>query len=99
MRKPKLVKATLKGKSLAESGDVITVSGYLYFPRAHVRLDRLEKADKTPADHACPHGVQFYHVLLDGTRHERAAWIYENPQGDLKPVANRVGFWKDVEIG
>ena len=38
------------------------------------------KAPRTPKDLECPHGVQFYDVVIDGERHPRNAWIYERPQ-------------------
>jgi uncharacterized protein (DUF427 family) len=78
---------------------VIEVSGYAYFPREAVTDAHLEKAVKSPHDCACPHDVQFYHVNLNARRRARQAWIYEEPKGDLTATANRVGFWKDVEIG
>lgn len=93
------MKAHLKGQVIAASDDVIQVSGYHYFPLEAVRFECLEKAYKTQSDHACPHDVQFYDVTIDGDRYARTAWIYENPHGDLAPVAKRVGFWKDVEVG
>jgi uncharacterized protein (DUF427 family) len=99
------MKAVLKGKVIADSDDVVHAydvghaTHYAYFPPAHVHREWLEKVPRTESDLACPHGVQFYDVLVDGTRHERAAWIYEAPRGDLEPVAGRVGFWKDVEVG
>lgn len=99
------MKAALKGKVIAESDDIVHAydivhaRSYAYFPLTHVRLEWLEKVPKTASDIACTHGVQFYDVIVDGTRYERAAWIYEAPQGDLTQVAGRVGFWKDVEVG
>jgi uncharacterized protein (DUF427 family) len=93
------MKAVLKGKVIADSDDIVHAGGYAYFPLQAVRLEWLEKANKTASDRACPHGVQFYDVIIDGAKHARTAWIYEAPHGDLKPVAKRVGFWKDVEIG
>jgi uncharacterized protein (DUF427 family) len=99
------MKAVLKGKVIAESDDIVHgydivhERSYAYFPPAHVRLDLLEKVPRTESDLACPHGVQFYDVIINGTRYERAAWIYEAPRGDLTHVAGRVGFWKDVEVG
>jgi uncharacterized protein (DUF427 family) len=99
------MKAVLKGKVIAESDDIVHgydivhERSYAYFPPAHVQLDLLEKTPRTESDLACPHGVQFYDVIVDGTRYERAAWIYEAPRGDLTPVAGRVGFWKSVEVG
>jgi uncharacterized protein (DUF427 family) len=93
------MKATLKGKVIAESDDIVEEAGYAYFPISVVRMELLERAAKTASDHACPHGVQFYDVVIDRKRHVRAAWIYEAPRPNLLHVANRVGFWQDVEIG
>ena len=72
--------------------------GYYYFRRADVRMELLEPADKTESDRACPHGVCFYDVVIDGMRHARAAWSYESPLAPLRHVAERIGFWKDVEV-
>jgi uncharacterized protein (DUF427 family) len=93
------MKARLKGRVIAESEDIVEEGGYHYFPNAAVRIELLEKAPKTASDRACPHGVQFYDVILDGTRHERAAWRYEAPRPSMKHVTDRFGFWDDVEVG
>ncbi|MBC8012509.1 MAG: DUF427 domain-containing protein, partial [Methyloceanibacter sp.] len=57
------MKAVLKGRVIAESDDLVEEGGYLYFPSADVRLELLEKAEKTASDRTCPHGVQFYDVV------------------------------------
>jgi len=93
------MKATLKHHVVAESDDVVEVGGYHYFPSAAVQLAWLEKAAKTDSDLACPHGVQFYDVVVGGKRHARNAWIYEAPQPNMKAVSERVGFWEDVKVG
>lgn len=93
------MKATLDGHVIAESTDIVEVGGYQYFPDATVRLDWLEKAPKTASDLECPHGVQFYDVVIDGERHKRAAWSYEAPQPRMAQVAHRFGFWEDVKVG
>ena len=93
------MKATLNDRVIADSDDIVEEGGYYYVPSASVRRDWLEKAEKTASDRACPHGVQFYHVVIDGVRHERAAWIYEAPRPSMKHVAERFGFWEDVELG
>ena len=64
-----------------------------------VRKEWLEKAPKIDSDHDCPHGDQFYDVLIEGKRYPRAAWIYEAPRPSMRHVANRFGFWEDVEVG
>lgn len=92
------MKALLNAHVIAESDDLIECGGYQYFPRAAVRTEWLEKAPRTELDLACPHGVQFYDVVIDGARHERAAWSYEAPRPGMKQVADRFGFWEDVEL-
>jgi uncharacterized protein (DUF427 family) len=93
------MKASVDGRVIAQSDDVVACEGYQYFPRAAVRMDWLEKTEKTEQDRACPHGVQFYDVVVDGRRHARAAWSYEAPRPKLAQVAGRFGFWEDVEVG
>jgi uncharacterized protein (DUF427 family) len=93
------MRAILDESVIAESHDVVECDGYHYFPGSAVRVDWLEKAPKTASDRACPHGVQFYDVVIEGERHERAAWSYEAPRTGMKQVAGRFGFWDDVAVG
>ena len=93
------MKAVLKGVVIAESGDIVERDGYQYFPRAAVRTELLAKAPKTESDRACPHGVQFYDVVIDGVRRARAAWSYESPRPSMQQVAGRFAFWEDVAVG
>jgi uncharacterized protein (DUF427 family) len=93
------MKATLNGHVIAESDDIVEAAGYRYFPPATVRMEWLEKAAKTPRDLECPHGVQFYDVVIDGRRHPRAAWSYESPRPAMAKVGGRFGFWRDVAVG
>ena len=92
------MKATIGTTLLAESVDVIECRGYAYFPRPSVRLELLVKAPKTDSDRACPHGVQFYDLVIGAERHERAAWSYEAPQEAMAHVGFRFGFWKAVDV-
>ena len=93
-----MTKATWRGKTIAESDSTVEVGGYIYFPRDTVRMDLLKSTPKTPRDLECPHGVQFYDVVLNGERHPRNAWIYERPQPAMKAVTERVGFWENVKV-
>ncbi len=92
------MRARVDGCVIAESDDVVVCKGYQYFPRAAVRMELLKKAEKTVDDRACPHGVQFYDVIVDGKRHGRAAWSYEAPRPEMAQVGGRFGFWQDVEV-
>ena len=93
------MKAVLKDRVIADSDDIVEHGGYVYFPSAHVRLELLEKSAKTASDLQCPHGVQFYDLVIGGERHARAAWRYEAPRPSMAHVADRFGFWDDVEVG
>jgi uncharacterized protein (DUF427 family) len=93
------MKAVLGKHVIAESDDVVERDGYQYFPGSAVRTQWLEKAPKTESDLECPHGVQFYDVVIDGARHPRAAWSYEAPRPSMRRLAGRFGFWEDVEVG
>ncbi|HUC17862.1 MAG TPA: DUF427 domain-containing protein [Acetobacteraceae bacterium] len=92
------MQATLRGRVIAESDDIVETDGYFYFPPSSVRTDWLERAAKTESDLACPHGVQFYDVVVDGERHSRAAWSYESPRPSMQKVGGRFGFWEDVQV-
>jgi uncharacterized protein (DUF427 family) len=92
------MRATINDRVVAESNDIVEVGGYAYFPSASVHTEWLEKAAKTESDHACPHGVQFYDLVVDGTRYQRAAWLYEAPLPAMARVGGRYGFWGDVKV-
>ena len=92
------MQAVVEGQVVAQSNDIIDCKGYQYFPRSAVRMDWLEKTDKTADDLKCPHGVQFYDVEVEGKRHARAAWSYEAPRPEMLQVKDRFGFWQYVEV-
>ena len=92
------MKAVVDDRVIAESDDIVERGGYQYFPSSAVRMDWLQKAPKTASDLECPHGVQFYDVVVEGKRHKRAAWQYERPRPEMAQVSGRFGFWQDVEV-
>ena len=92
------MKASWKGKTVAESEQTIEVGGYHYFPRAAVRMEMLRHAPKTPRDLECPHGVQFYDLVDGARRGERLAWSYETPRATMQQVDHWIGFWRDVTL-
>lgn len=92
------MKAIWRGQVIAASDRTVEVGGYRYFPRETVRMELMRLAPKTEGDVACPHGVQFYDIVDDGARSERAAWSYEAPRAAMKHIHNWIGFWEDVQI-
>jgi len=92
------MKAIWHGQVIAESDRTQEVGGYRYFPRDSVRMDLLKQVPKNESDLQCPHGVQFFDVVENGVRSERAAWSYLVPRESMKKVDHWIGFWDDVEI-
>jgi uncharacterized protein (DUF427 family) len=93
------MKAVVNDHVVAESDDIVETGGYQYFPVTAVRMEWLQKTPRTESDLQCPHGVQFYDVVIDGERHVRNAWSYEAPQPKMEPVRDRFGFWEDITVG
>lgn len=93
------MKAMWHGEVIAQSDQTLEVGGYRYFPRDTVRMDLLRAAPKTAHDLECPHGVQFYDVVVETAASPRAAWSYEAPRPSMKKVDHWIGFWEDVQIG
>ena len=92
------MQARWQGQAIAESDEIQTVGGYVYFPRHAVRMDLLRLSPKTARDLECPHGVQFYDLVGETATSARAAWSYEAPQAAMRPVDRWIGFWNDVEV-
>jgi uncharacterized protein (DUF427 family) len=92
------MKATWRGRVIAQSERTLEVGGYIYFPRDSVRMELLQPTAKTANDLKCPHGVQFYDVAEGTARSQRAAWSYEAPQAARAQVDHWIGFWEDVEV-
>ena len=81
---------------IAESDDIVEQGGYAISRRKRAaRMAR--EGGKTASDRACPHGVQFYDLVIDGRR-LRAAWRYEAPRPAMSHVAGRFGFWNEVAV-
>jgi len=92
------MKAIWRGQAIAESDSTREVGGYVYFPRATVRMELLHTTPKTESDLKCPHGVQFFDVGSGGQRSPRAAWSYEAPRAAMQQVDHWIGFWRDVSV-
>jgi uncharacterized protein (DUF427 family) len=92
------MKATWRGRVIAESERTLEVGGYRYFPRDAVRMELLTAAEKSASDRACPHGVRFYDVGEGAERSARAAWSYEAPRAEMERIDRWIGFWGDVAV-
>lgn len=92
-----MVKATWKGKVLAESDRTEIVEGNHYFP-----AEALHKEFFKPSEthSTCPwKGVaSYYSIEVDGETNPDAAWYYPEPKPAARNIAGRIAFWKGVRI-
>ena len=92
-----MARATWNGAVIAESDDTVIVEGNHYFPRSSVRADYLRESD---THSVCPwKGTASYQSLeVDGKVNEDALWYYPEPSEKARNIADRVAFWKGVEV-
>ena len=92
------MKATWKGKVLAESDDTVVVENNHYFPADSIKKEYFRES----ATHTtCPwKGVaSYYDVVVDGEVNRDAAWFYPETKEAAKNVEGRVAFWRGVVVG
>ena len=82
---------------IAKSDDIVTVEGNAYFPKDAVAPELLKESATTST---CPwKGTAHYYTLaVDGSENKDAAWYYPEPKDAAKEIADRVAFWKGVEV-
>jgi uncharacterized protein (DUF427 family) len=92
-----MAKATWNGKVIAESDQVETVEGNLYFPDTSVNREYLRPSSTTST---CPWKGQarYYTLVVDGQENQDAAWYYPDPKPAARHVKNHMAFWRGVEI-
>ncbi len=69
-----------------------------YFPKTDVRMDLLEPSDLQTS---CPYKgtASYYHVDVDGARHENIVWWYPFPVEETSRIAGYLSFYNEkVEI-
>ena len=89
--------AIWNGQVIAESDDLVNVEGNYYFPRSAVRAEFLTDSSTQTR---CPwKGMASYHSLIvDGAENKDAAWYYPAPKEAAKQIADRIAFWRGVDI-
>lgn len=92
-----MAKASWNGKVIAESDQVETVEGNLYFPDAAVNREFLRSSSTTST---CPWKGQarYYTLIVDGQENQDAAWYYPDPKPAARNVKHHIAFWRGVEV-
>lgn len=90
-------KAIWNGAVIADSDDTVMVEGNHYFPRGAVDPAVLRPSSTTTV---CSwKGTASYHSLVvDGKENKDAAWYYPEPKSAAAEIADRIAFWKGVEV-
>ena len=90
-------KAIWNGAVIADSDDTVMVEGNHYFPRGAVDPAVLRPSSTTTV---CSwKGTASYHSLVvDGKENKDAAWFYPEPKSAASEIADRIAFWKGVEV-
>ena len=91
------MKAVWNNLVIAESDDTVYVEGNYYFPMTAVRESYLERSDTTSF---CPwKGIaNYYHLVVNGNEVPDAAWLYKEPKEAARKLADRMAFWRGVEV-
>jgi uncharacterized protein (DUF427 family) len=89
--------AVWNGAVLAETDDVVTVEGNLYFPAASLKAEYISDS---PTNSVCPWKgtASYYSVTVDGSDNKDAIWYYPAPKPEAAKIRDRVAFWRGVEI-
>jgi len=90
-------RAEWNGTVIAESDDIVTVEGNVYFPVDSVRRQYLVPSDTRTV---CPWKgtASYYSVRVDGEIVRDAAWYYPEPKDVAQEIAGRIAFWHGVVV-
>lgn len=91
------MKAVWNGAVIADSDDTVVVEGNHYFPLGSVDMSLLQPSETTTV---CGWKglASYYSIVVDGQVNTDAVWIYRQPKPAASAVADRVAFWRGVEV-
>ncbi|KIG18548.1 hypothetical protein DB30_00233 [Enhygromyxa salina] len=91
------MRAIWNGETIAQSDDTVVVEGNHYFPRRSIVAAHFAESDTQTV---CPWKgtARYLTVEVNGQRNVDAAWYYPAPKEAAKQIADRVAFWRGVEV-
>jgi uncharacterized protein (DUF427 family) len=92
-----MIKASWKGVTIAESERTVIVEGNHYFPIEDVKKEFLRSSEHHTVC-SWKGTASYYHVAVDGSVNENAAWYYPEPKEAARQITGRIAFWKGVEV-
>lgn len=92
-----MVRATWNDAVIAESDRTEVVEGNHYFPLEDVRTDLLVDSSMTTTC-AWKGEASYFSVVVGDRTNPDAAWTYRTPKPGAEAVADRVAFWRGVEV-
>lgn len=93
-----MTKALWNETTVASSDNVALVEFAVYFPRASVAAGVLTPS-AAPSTYCHWKGVaKYYDVTVGDQVNEGAAWYYPEPYDDASVVADKIAFWKGIEV-
>ena len=92
-----MAKASWNGKVLAESDNIETVEGNIYFPPQSIKREFFEDS-QTETICSWKGTAHYYHLKVDGQVNVDAAWYYPEPKEAARNIKGYVAFWRGVEV-
>lgn len=91
------MKAIWNGKVIAEADDTVVVEGNHYFPAEAIKQEYF-RPSSTNTVCGWKGTASYYDVVVEGETNPDAAWYYPTPKDAAQEIANRVAFWKGVQV-
>jgi uncharacterized protein (DUF427 family) len=91
------MKATWKGKILAQSDETLFLENNHYFPLGSINRQFFE-ISTTTSDCPWMGRAGYYNIRIGEDVNRDAAWHYPEPKEAAKEIKDHVAFWKGIKI-